>query len=116
MRAALADRFSSDSVTVLATDGFDLEKTRDFAALLFGSAKAAKSGPRTLVVFAESEAAGVGATLVRIGGNLGRVGVTHTGALDIKDVLGYTRLVLTDAALEGLASAFPAKIQKVSAA
>jgi large subunit ribosomal protein L4 len=116
MRAALADRFSSDSVTVLATDGFDLEKTRDFAALLFGSAKAAKSGPRTLVVFAESEAAGVGATLVRIGGNLGRVGVTHTGALDIKDVLGYTRLVLTDAALEGLAGAFPAKIQKVSAA
>ena len=116
MRAALADRFSSDSVTVLSTEGFDLEKTRDFATLLFGNAKAAKTGPRTLVVFAESEAAGIGTTLVRIGGNLGRVGVTHTGALDIKDVLGYARLVLTDAALEQLANAFPAKIQKVKAA
>jgi large subunit ribosomal protein L4 len=116
MRAALADRFSSDSVTVLATEGFDLEKTRDFAALLFGSPKAAKDGPRTLVVFAESEASGIGATLVRIGGNLRRVAVTHTGALDIKDVLGYARLVVTDAALEQLAASFPAKVQKVKAA
>jgi hypothetical protein len=32
--------------------------------------------------------------------NLERVGITHTGALDIKDVLGYARLVLTTAALE----------------
>jgi large subunit ribosomal protein L4 len=100
----------------LATAGFDLEKTRDFAALLFGSPKAAKEGPRTLVVFAESEAPGIGATLVRIGGNLRRVAVTHTGALDIKDVLGYARLVVTDAALEQLAASFPAKVQKVKAA
>ena len=116
MRAALSDRFSTDSVTVLATDGFDLEKTRDFATLLFGSAKAAKTGARTLVVFAESEAATTGATLQRIGANLERVGVTHTGALDIKDVLGYARLVVTTAALEHLASAFPAKQKKESAA
>ena len=116
MRAALSDRFASDSVTVLATDGFDLAKTRDFATLLFGSPKAAKTGSRTLVVFAESEAATVGATLVRIGANLSRVGVTHTGALDIKDVLGYARLVLTNAALDQLAAAFPAKTQKESAA
>jgi hypothetical protein len=67
-------------------------------------------------VFAESEAATVGATLVRIGANLSRVGVTHTGALDIKDVLGYARLVLTNAALDQLAAAFPAKTQKESAA
>jgi large subunit ribosomal protein L4 len=109
MRAALSDRFATDSVTVLATDGFDLAKTSDFATLLFGSPKAAKTGPRTLVVFAESEAADVGLTMVRIGANLGRVGVTHTGALDIKDVLGYARLVVTTAALDVLASAFPAK-------
>src|SRR5271165_7411278 len=55
LRSALADRFSSDCVTLLATDGFDVSKTRDMAALLFGSAKAAKSGPRTLVVFAAGE-------------------------------------------------------------
>jgi len=111
MRAALGDRFASDSVTVLATDGFDLTKTRDLAALLFGSPKAAKNGARTLVVYAESERAGVGATLVRIGANLERAAITHTGALDIKDVLGYARIVLTTAALEHLSSAFekPAK-------
>ena len=106
MRFALADRFASDSVTVLATEGFDLTKTRDLAALLFGSAKAAKSGPRTLVVYAEGEHDGVGATLARIGNNLERVAVTHTGALDIKDVLAYARLVLTTGALAGLASRF----------
>lgn len=111
MRAALSDRFSNDCVTVLATDGFDLVKTRDFANLLFGSAKAAKAGARTLVVYAQSEHDGVGRTMVRIGGNLGKVAVTHTGALDIKDVLGYARLVLTTAALEQLQSAFPAKEQ-----
>src|SRR5271165_3157725 len=55
LHSALADRFSSDCVTLLASEGFDVAKTRDFAALLFGSAKAAKSGPRTLVVFAAGE-------------------------------------------------------------
>jgi large subunit ribosomal protein L4 len=116
MRAALADRFASDCVTVLATDGFDLAKTRDLAALLFGSPKAAKTGPRTLVVFAQGEADGVGATLARIGANLEKVGVTHTGALDVKDVLGYARLVLTTAALAELESAFPVRTKKGSAA
>ena len=111
LHAALSDRFQAGAVSVLATDGFALEKTRDFAALLFGSAKAAKTGARTLVVFAGSEADGVGATLERIGRNLERVAVTHTGALDIKDVLGYARLVLTTAALEHLSSAFAKKEQ-----
>jgi large subunit ribosomal protein L4 len=108
-RAALTDRFASNSVTVLATEGFDLNKTRDMAALLFGSPKLAKSGPRTLVVFAESELDGIGTTLLRIGNNLEKVGVTHTGALDVKDVLGYARLVLTTAALETLESRFAPK-------
>jgi len=114
MRAALTDRFASDCVTVLSTDGFDLTKTRELAGLLFGSPKAAKSGPRTLVVFAASEAAGVGAVLSRIGRNLERAAVTHTGALDVKDVLGYARLVLTSAALDELASAFPAPKAKAA--
>ena len=116
MRAALADRFASESVTVLSTDGFDLQKTRDLAGLLFGSVKAAKNGPRTLVVYAATEHDGVGTTLVRIGRNLERAAVTHTGALDIKDVLGYARLVLTSAALETLATAFPSNAKKESAA
>jgi large subunit ribosomal protein L4 len=112
-RAALTDRFASNSVTVLATDGFDLNKTRDMAALLFGSPKLAKSGPRTLVVFAESELDGVGTTLLRIGNNLEKVGVTHTGALDVKDVLGYARLVLTTTALETLETRFAPKADNV---
>jgi large subunit ribosomal protein L4 len=116
MRAALGDRFASNSVTVLATDGFDLQKTRDLAGLLFGSVKAAKSGPRTLVVVARTERDGVGAMLTRIGANLERAGVTHTGALDIKDVLGYARLVVTAAALDELATAFPSPAKKESAA
>ena len=109
-RAALSDRFASNSVTVLATDGFDLAKTRDMAALLFGSPKLAKTGPRTLVVFAESELDVIGTTLLRIGNNLEKVGVTHTGALDVKDVLGYARLVLTTAALDYLETRFAPKV------
>ena len=108
-RAALSDRFASNSITVLATDGFDLAKTRDLAVLLFGSAKLAKTGPRTLVVFAENEPDEIGNTLLRIGNNLQKVGVTHTGALDVKDVLGYARLVLTAAALEDLEARFAPK-------
>jgi large subunit ribosomal protein L4 len=112
MRAALSDRFASDSVTVLATDALDLEKTRDFAALLFGSVKGAKTGARTLVVYAESELQTVGATLHRCGSNLQKVGITHTGALDIKDVLGYARLVLTTTALDTLGANFAKKVAR----
>ena len=103
-RAALADRFNTNCVTVLSTEGFDLAKTRDLAALLFGSSKAAKRGARTLIVYAASDAEG--AMLERIGRNLERVAVTHTRALDVKDVLGYARLVLTTAALDELSNRF----------
>ena len=114
LQAALADRFRSDSVTVLSTDGFDLAKTRDLAALLFGSPKAAKTGPRTLVVYAASEREQSGALIERLGANLERVGITHTGALDVKDVLGYARLVLTTAALEQLDAAYADQKEKAS--
>jgi hypothetical protein len=83
-----------------------LTKTKDFAALIFGSPKAAKSGVRTLVVFAESELATIGESLARTGNNVVNVGVTHTGALDIKDIVGYTRLVLTTAANDALIARF----------
>jgi large subunit ribosomal protein L4 len=102
LRVALSDKFQNGSVTLLATDGLALTKTKDFALLLFGSVKAAKTGVRTLVVFAESELATVGESLLRTGGNIQAAAVTHTGALDIKDIVGYTRLVLTTAANDAL--------------
>lgn len=116
LRAALSDRFAGNAVTVLATENFDLAKTRDLATLLYGSPKAAKTGDRTLVVYAQGEHADVGVTLARVGRNLGRVAVTSTGALDVKDVLGYARLVLTLAAFDELSAAFPERAKKESAA
>ncbi len=108
MLAALSDKFQNGSVTLLQTDQLALTKTRELATLLFGSPKAAKTGVRTLVVFAESELATVGENLWRAGNNLTNAAVTHTGALDIKDVVGYTRLVLTAAANDALIARFAA--------
>jgi large subunit ribosomal protein L4 len=102
--AALSDRYQNGAVTLLATDGLALTKTKELATLLYGSPKAAKSGARTLVVFAESELAAIGTQLIRTGYNLERIGVTHTGALDVKDVVGYERLVLTTAANDALSA------------
>jgi len=104
--AALSDKFQNGSVTLLHTDKLVLTKTKEFAALLFGSPKAAKTGVRTLVVFAESELATVGESLARTGNNIANAAVTHTGALDIKDIVGYTRLVLTAAANDALIARF----------
>ena len=61
---------------------------------------------RTLVVFATDELATVGTSLRRNGRNLQRVEVTHTGELDVKDVVGYARLVLTTAAHDALSAKF----------
>jgi large subunit ribosomal protein L4 len=107
--AALTERFNSNSITILATENLKLEKTRDLVALLFGSAKAAKAAPRVLVVFAESEQATVGAQFIRAGANIQAVRVTHTGALDVKDVLGAVHIVLTAAAFEQISAAFADK-------
>jgi large subunit ribosomal protein L4 len=104
--AALSDKFQNGSVTLLQTDKLALTKTKEFATLIFGSPKAAKTGVRTLVVFAESELATVGESLARTGNNVVNVGVTHTGALDIKDIVGYTRLILTAAANDALIARF----------
>ena len=104
--AALSDKYQNGSVTLLVTDGLVLTKTKEFATLLFGSPKAAKTGVRTLVVFAESELATLGESLARTGNNVVNAAVTHTGALDIKDIVGYTRLVLTAAANDALIARF----------
>ena len=106
MVAALADKYQSDGITVLDTTSFDVTKTKALATLLFGSPKAAIDGARTLVVFATDELATVGTSLRRTGRNLQRVAVTHTGELDVKDVVGYARIVLTSAAHDALSAKF----------
>jgi large subunit ribosomal protein L4 len=104
--AALTDKFASGGVTLLDAANFSITKTKDFATLIFGSAKAARGGPSTLVVFAQSEVATVGLQLARAGGNLRQVGITHDGALDVKDVVGFTRLVLTTQAHAAIVGKF----------
>ena len=101
--AALADRFKNDAVTVLDLGGFALTKTADFAKLIFGSAKAAKTGPSTLVVTGKGEAGAE--KLALIARNLQKVSVTDYGALDVKDVLRFERIIFTTAAFETLGGA-----------
>jgi large subunit ribosomal protein L4 len=91
--AALSDRFRNDAVTVLDATNFAAQKTAEFASLIFGSAREAKKGPRTLIIFGRDEQ--VGEKMARVGRNLKNIGITHTGALDVKDVLRYERLIFT---------------------
>lgn len=98
--AALSDRFRNGAVTVLDASSFNLTKTADFAKLLFGSAKDAKTGPSTLVVLGHNES--TGEAIQRVARNLRKVGVTDTGALDVKDVLRYERIIFTTAAFDAL--------------
>jgi large subunit ribosomal protein L4 len=98
--AALSDRFRSGAVTVLDNSSFTLTKTADFAKLVFGSAKDAKKGPSTLVVLGHGESNGD--AIHRVARNLRKVGVTDAGALDVKDVLRYERIIFTTAAFDAL--------------
>ncbi len=98
--AALSDRFRNGAVTVLDASSFTLTKTADFAKLLFGAAKDAKTGPSTLVVIGPSETSGD--AIHRVARNLRKVGVTDTGALDVKDVLRFERIIFTTAAFDAL--------------
>ena len=101
--AALSDRFRNGAVTVLDVANFDLKKTADFAKLVFGNVKDAKKGPSTLVVTAFEEKHGDAIALVAR--NLKKVGVTNTGALDVKDVLRYERIIFTTDAYDALVGA-----------
>jgi large subunit ribosomal protein L4 len=102
--AVLTERFKGGAITLLDAGEFPIAKTADFAKLLFGGTKEAKTGPSTLVVCARDEAHGD--AIARVSGNLRRVGVTHDGALDVKDVLRYERIVFTTAAYDALIGAF----------
>ncbi len=104
--AALTDKFAAGGVTLLDVADFNITKTKDFATLIFGSPKAARSGPSTLVVFAQSQLATVGVQFARAGGNLQQIGVTHDGALDVRDVVGFVRLVFTIEAYSAIVGKF----------
>ena len=98
--AALSERFGAGAVTLLDAAEFPIAKTAEFAKLLFGSAKEAKTGPSTLVVCGRDEAHRD--AIARVAGNLRRVGVTDDGALDVKDVLRFERLVFTTAGYDAV--------------
>jgi large subunit ribosomal protein L4 len=100
--AALADRFRNDAVTLFDVTGFSIAKTSDFAKLLFGSAKAARRGASTLVVCRRDETPA--AQIARVSRNLPRVAVTNDGALDVKDLLRFERIVFTTAAYDAVAN------------
>jgi ribosomal protein L4 len=101
--AALADRFGSDAVSIVEFGDAALGKTAELARMLFGSAGAAKKGPSTLIVAGRDER--LGSDLDRVARNLKKVGVTHTGALDVKDVLRFSRLLFTSQAYSELVEA-----------
>jgi large subunit ribosomal protein L4 len=105
--AVLADRFRNGAVTVLETQDFNISKTADFANLLFGGSKAAKKAATTLVVHGRDERSAT--AMQRVGRNLKKVGMTHTGALDVKDVLRFNRLVFTSEAYAELLAVLGAK-------
>jgi len=100
--AALADRFRSRAVTVLDVSDFSIAKTGEFAKLLFG-ASPAKTRASTLIVCGQNEPAG--GVIERVSRNVARVAVTDTGALDVKDVLRFDRLIFTTAAYAALSEA-----------
>jgi large subunit ribosomal protein L4 len=98
--AALADRFRNDAVTLLDAENFSIEKTADFAKLLFGDKKQARNGPTTLIVCSRDDARAP--QIARVGGNLPRVAITDDGALDVKDILRFERIIFTTAAYDAV--------------
>jgi large subunit ribosomal protein L4 len=98
--AALGERFRAGAVTLLDAGDFPIRKTSEFATLLFGGPNQAKKGPSTLIVCARGEANGD--AIARVAGNLRRVAVTDDGALDVKDVLRFERIVFTTGAYDAV--------------
>lgn len=98
--AALADRFQNDAVTLLDASAFAPEKTAECARVLFGDGNAAKKRPKTLLVHARGESNAE--AIARAARNLPALAVTNDGALDVKDVLRFERLVLTMKAHEAI--------------
>jgi large subunit ribosomal protein L4 len=104
--AALGERFAAGAVTVLDTSEFSIVRTAEFTKLLFG-AKPSKKRPSTLIVCGRGEAACD--AIARVSRNVPRVAVTDLGALDVKDILRFERLILTTAAYDALTQALAEK-------
>ncbi|HUY40320.1 MAG TPA: 50S ribosomal protein L4 [Candidatus Dormibacteraeota bacterium] len=98
--AALADRFRNGAVTLLDAETFAPSKTAQCVALLFGDRKSAARGATILIVHARGEENA--ASIARAVRNLQRVRITDDGALDVKDVLRFERLVFTTAAYDAV--------------
>ncbi|MBV8529740.1 MAG: 50S ribosomal protein L4 [Candidatus Eremiobacteraeota bacterium] len=102
--AALGDRFRNDAIALFDAADFTIATTGGFAKMLFGSAKAARRGPSTLIVCHRDDPhAG---EIARVSRNLQRVGFTDDAALDVKDVLRFDRIVFTTAAYDALTARF----------
>ena len=100
--AALADRYANDRILLLDTAKVVINKTADFAKVIFGDRRAGDAKGSILVVYAPSEA--IGEQLERCGRNLRAARVTSTDALDISAVIGCDRLLLTLDAQAALAA------------
>jgi len=98
--AALADRFHNDAVTLFEGGDFAIGKTAEFARVLYGSAKAARRGPTTLIVCRRGETHA--AQIERVSRNLRQTAITNDEALDVKDVLRFERICFTTAAYDAL--------------
>ncbi|MBV8066745.1 MAG: 50S ribosomal protein L4, partial [Candidatus Eremiobacteraeota bacterium] len=111
--SAFADRFANDAVLVLDAGDFEIDKTAAFAKVLFGSAKAARTGPATLIVCRRDEPHAH--AIQRVSRNLQRVAVTDDGALDVKDVLRFDRLVFTISAYDAVTRNLEGDLRRDSA-
>jgi large subunit ribosomal protein L4 len=98
--AALADRFHHDAITLFETGDFAIGKTAEFARVLYGSTKAAKRGPTTLIVCRPDEAHAN--EIARVSRNLRQTAITNDCALDVKDLLRFERIYFTTAAYDAL--------------
>jgi large subunit ribosomal protein L4 len=105
--AAISDRFRHDAVTVLDAASFAPQKTAECVRLFFGSRKAQRTAPRTLLVTARGERNAPAIT--RAARNLARLAITDASALDVKDILGFERLILTTNAYDALVAALGPK-------
>ena len=91
--AALADRYNSDLVTVLDLASVNIQKTAEFAQVIFGGRRAGDSSATALVVYVRGEVGSEG--LARAGRNLRSAQVVASDSLDISALLGHDRLVVT---------------------
>lgn len=93
LRSALSAKAQADAITLVDAFRIDAPKTKDMARLL----DKLTGGASTLVVLA-----GRDESVERSVRNLGHVKYLHAGYLNIRDLLGFDRLVLPLSALDAV--------------